>query len=584
MKKLIFLSHLALGLPLFGASTAGAQELTPNTQPLNISKFYLTGPTGDIERFQAAGFYEPPVTGAKSKLFLMPRITMAKNGVVFIKKDGSNIADESQATEANVSKIKVSLRIDSQLPNKDQMVGVMGQVYGSGEMFLRPKEAHVDVSNLMGSVLLTANPELLNGLKNNATTSAAQQKSQEELGAKIANFTPQMVSISGVRVSLMVDGDKVAEKFVPNTLISSGSMPDLFIQDPSGYTINRIKSRQFQIMLDYAFKDAKVGSVQASFDFEKTMNQMVKEEWTKTTQSKQSGVKFLGFGKRKSKLVESLRESASEKITQDNKANTLIQMSDADDSLIAMFEAKFFPQVTRQQAINAHLEAAKVAESAGNATLAKAHAGYAQALQEEKLDLSVDTAAAMASLAAKDYAGFVAKGVKMDSSEGSASSQYSRVITREVDVTGSVDWAVVKTVSVQRVVTQIIEPEVATAKAYLGLCDATPYSLMDFSSMPAMVYPGMPMPMPKYVAVTVITCVVYGSPLAKKNIGPNTVIRRVGGEHILTGQDLADVLAKHAPGDEIEIETLSFLANAPRVAHQWKTSKVKLGRGMPVDP
>lgn len=571
MKKLLVVFSLILGAFGFAAVTE-ALELTPNTRAFSVSGFfYFESSTGNFQRYQSIGFYETPVPRVKTKVFLMPHISVKKAGVSFIGNDGRTITDEDQANDATVAKIRVSMQYDGNLPDNRQKMGVLSQIYATGETVLDPQVTMADLTSPTIGVLYNMPPQQKDALRNGQLALTARINSQGDLLRRSENeLLPQVVAINAVSITLLVDGEVVGKFSVPGSLISSGTLPDLFLAGATNSQINRFKERQFQIRLDYSFLDANTGSIIANFDFEKMMNQIVREERVMQVSSTKSGVSFLGFGNRKSKISQFLRESTDEKITQDNKANTVIQMNDADESMVAMFESKFFPQVSREHVINAHLEAAEVAKSTGNEMLAKAHLGYAQAVQEDKIDLSVDTAGALASLSAGDYAGFIAKGVKMQKSETSAASQYSRVMTKSVDVTGSVDWTLVKSVSTQRSVSQIIEQENDARKAYLGLCDFVTYDAVEYGYNP-----------PPHTLHTIVpTCLVTNGPLARAGVAPGAVITKVGGTVITNTQSLENLLSSYRPGETLDVQLITRFGG-PGQYHNVENRQVKLGRGQP---
>lgn len=569
----IRLSTLALAAcASFGVQ---AQDLTPNTKQINVSGFFQLNPsTGDYDRYQAIGFYEPQAGTAPARVSMMPQITVRSGGIAFIGKDGKTIKDDNAATEGVVAKIKVSLNYNGSLPTATQQIGVMAQVLGTGETVAVPVLKTADLKN--PASLLVYLPEAVKAQAAKEFASVEdQRKKQAELITKWSQSSPQVVAINGVTISLIVDGEVVAVRTTPSNLLSSGPMPDLFIADPSEATINRIKEREFQVQVDYSFLDSKTGSINAEFDFEQHMRQQINESRVLQSKSKSTGVQILGFGRRKSSMSQFMKEQSTVSASQDNRAGTVIQMRDADDGLIAMFESKFFPQLSKADAAKAHEEAGKLAESQGNKALAAAHFGYAKAILEDKPNMDVDTAGALASLSAGDYAGFVAKGIKMQTVEGGATSQYSRVMSKEVDSKQEIQWTAVRTVSTQRKVSQILSVSHDKRKALLGMCSvntmprARPYPMMA---------PGYVPPPPLMVMFP--SCLLAGGPLDRAGITPYDEILMVDGMQITgstTIQDIDNVLNKNEPGTQIEVR--KFINFHPSTgAVQYQTVKVRLGK------
>jgi hypothetical protein len=221
----------------------------------------------------------------------------------------------------------------------------------------------------------------------------------------------------------------------------------------------------------------------------------------------------------------------------------MIEMRDASPQLIDMFESRFFPSLGKDQAVASHIAAGEKARSEGNAELAKVHFGYAEALRNDKVNLDVDIDAAMKALNQRDYAGFVAKGVKVASSKNVGTSDYVRVITKDVDEGSRVTWTAVQVTSKQRVVTQFLEPEKEEYQAFIGVCHGFPYAANTAFGQ---------------VKGFVPTCLVQGGPAARADIRLGEFLGRINGRQIDTVDDLADALRGVDPGESIEVERLTW--------------------------
>lgn len=559
-----FLCLLAFSLTTGGMSAPAWSQLTPNTQQLNVSDFFLFNPMqGALARYQIIGFYEPVGASGRQRVMLMPRIQVRPDGVSFIARNGATVPETSSMDASRVAKIKVSLRYDGGLPEPSQRMAVLAQLRGSGERRAIPDFYRYDLGKA-GPLDVLPPPERARIAKLVADQFAVMDKAskaQEDMLAAWSKVDASVVPIQSVRIALLLDGEQVAERAFTGSLISSGVLPDLYVDAIDEYRLNRFRERQFQVRVDYGFLDASTASIEARFEADKVLRQLVEESRKMTSSSSQRGVQILGFGSRRSKIKQFLAESSREQITQDGRANTFIEMRDADDSMLALFESKFFPEVAQAKVAEDHLKAGEAARSAGNEALAAAHFGYAKAIAEQKLDLDVDTAGAIAALNAGDYAGFVAKGVKIQKSEGSAAAQYSRVLTKDVKESDQIDWNLRKVVSTQRSVTQLLEIDGDARLPFLGL--------MDF------VHFDVPLTYNTVLPLIVPIAVVKGSPLDKVDLRPGVFLAKIGGSFVRSVQQLEDKLNEYAPGDTLEVERVEPAPGG------WRTElvKVKLTKG-----
>ncbi len=565
------LKKISFAVLAIASSQALAQlsTLTPNSKQLNVSKFYVRDSiTGHIENYQVVGFYEPAVGGTKARVSLMPRIYVS--GVTYIAKNGTTILNPADADESKLSRIRVSLRYNGDLPNERQRLSVLGQIGGNpldgaaGDPIVYSFKGMVTPG---GSVLETFDFASQAGIKASLKKITDRVANEKQLSSKwLSDVQASVVSVQGIRLTLEIDGDATDERYVPASLISSGSLPDLFATNVSEYQLNALREGRFKVRVDYGFLDTNSGAINAEFKFEKAMNQMIEESRSIVTSSSKNGVAFLGFGSRKSKLSQSMREQSKEKITQDEFAQTRIEMRDAGPELIDMFEKTFFPDISRAKAVSEHIAAGEEAKKAGNEILAKAHFGYADALSKNELDLKPDIDGALKSLSSKDYAGFIAKGVRIQSSKDSIATQYSRVLSFEVKEASDVKWTATRSVSTQRAVTQFIEPDLTKVLADLGLCDGFGGTVGDVLGVSKTFY---------------VTCVITNGPLARAGIVPGESIATLNGKTILNGADWLNALDDVAPGETVKIARHVLQLKSGNWIWTKQNVNVKAARGMP---
>ncbi len=555
------LSALA-ALMVFSASAPAQTALGPNTQQLSVSRYvYFNPSSGNYERYNTVGFYEPAVGALPHRVALMPRFSVG--GVNFISKTGTTLPADD-ATANNTRRIRVSLRYDGDMPNESQRRAVLGQIF-SQPVEVEPPPAMLFRFAPPGQPMTfldsVATPQERMMVEQGLQPLLDKYQVREQLAARWAQVKVSVAPIQAVRFTLLVDGEKFDERQIASTMVSSGgTLPDLFINDVTEYQLNRVKEGAYQVMIEFAFLDTSVGSINANFQMDRVMKHLVEESQRMTASAQRSGVQILGFGSRRTRIQQTLREQSKEQIQQDAKAGTTIEMRDASPALLQMFESKFFPALSQAQAIQNHLAAGEAARSAGKDALAKAHFGYAEALQKNDIDLSVDTDAALKSLQQKDYAGFVAKGVKVASNTGTGSAEYTRVLSREAEETAIVDWTAVQTVSVQRVVTQYLQREQDEYVAALGICDLVPYRALQPNGPPE--------------EGIVPICVVQGGPAAMAGIRLGEFLGRIGGRRIRAPNDLKAAMAGVTPGDPIQVERLTWKATPTYVG--WVPSNVKV--------
>jgi hypothetical protein len=538
--------RIAAFLALIGSlGVSWAQlELTPSTSQLSVSKYIYFNPgTRAWERYSAVGFYEPQVGNVKPRIQLLPRFNIRSTS--YISRTGTTLT-AAQAGPENTRAVGISLKYEGDIPNALQQRGVLGEVFAD------PIEYEVPPTNVftfagpgqpfsfLDSVV--SNPNDRTGLENRLRQFREHSGRREQLAARWNQVNVRVAAIQSVRFILLVDGVTVDERQIPSTVISAnGVLPDLFVNELDEYRLNRIKEGAYQVLVEFSFLDAHLSSINANFQLDRVMHQLVEESRKMTASAKRSGVQILGFGSRKTKIHQALREQSREQIAQDSKAGTTIEMRDVSPTILAMFESKFFPALSKAQVIAEHLAAAQVAESAGNTALMKAHQGYAEALQKNDLELSVDTDAALKALNQRDYATFLAKGVSMGRTRSSESADYARVLTRDIKESTGIEWTAIQATSTHRVVTQFLQRVSEEYVASVGICDAVTYGAQTANGI---VHGFIPL------------CVIVGGPASTAGIRPGEFLGRVNGNVIRSEGELRAIIDQASPGDDLEFERL----------------------------
>lgn len=537
---------LLLALATFLPHASAQVELTPTTSQLSISKYIYFNPnTRNWERYSAVGFYEPQVGATRPRIQLLPRFSIRSTN--YVSHAGTTLT-ESQADARNTRSVRISLRYEGDVPGPHQQKAILGQVFAEPVEIEPPPQA-VFAFATPGQPFtfldtVAGNPADRQAVEAQLRSFRDERTKRDQLAARWNQVNVRVAAIQSVRFTLQVEGLSVDDRQIASTVISPNSvLPDLHVTDLDEYRLNRIKEGAYQVLVEFTFLDSHLSSINANFQLDRVMHQLVEESRKMTASAKRSGVQILGFGSRKTKIQQSLREQSREQITQDSKAGTTIEMRDVNPTLLAMFESKFFPSLSQAQVVAEHLKAAKEAETAGNQALMKAHMGYAEAIQKNDLELSVDTDAALKALNQKDYATFLAKGISMGRTSNSGASNYSRVLTRHVDESAGIEWTAVQATSTHRIVTQFLQKTADEYESSLGVCHLLPFSA-----------PTPTGPVDGFIP----TCLSQGGAAAQAGIRLGEFLGRVNGATIRSPQDWDAILNASSPGDEIEFERLTW--------------------------
>jgi len=370
-------------------------------------------------------------------------------------------------------------------------------------------------------------------------------------------------------VSLSVDGLLLAKRQIQGTtILTSGELPELYITMVTETLLNRLREGTFKIDVGFSFTDSKVSSINATFDFARVMNKYLEQTRTAITQSKNTSFGIFNLGYRKASLSQSINEQVTENASDKKTENTVIVMDDATDSMITLFESRFFPSLQLTSVIENHLKAAQEAKDKGQPDLAKAHLDYVDALQKSNPKGEIDALAAAASLSSGNYAMFVAQGVKFFVGNDKANYSFHSVISANVAEGETKTWSEVRHISTNRLTTMIIkmEPE-DDSTAYFGVCGNRIVAYPSFVP-----YVGW---VPRKVVM--ITCVTEGSPLALLNVFPGQAIEFINTTRVNSNDTLTAALNQLRPGDIADVYLVEPIA--PGTPPQLTKVKVTVKRG-----
>lgn len=210
-----------------------------------------------------------------------------------------------------------------------------------------------------------------------------------------------------LEIIVKAGNDVVYTQQFPGTWITTGgTLKDIVIDNVSEYVKNLIGQGNAEIILSYKFKDSRSSTISARIDAMAVVDQFLSEAYKSSVSQRSSGWSFLGLGSSRKSMKSSFDQQITQQYTGNTLANTTIEMYDADESMIKQFEDAFFPNLTKQDAIQNHINAAAKAEQEGNTALQQLHLQYVDELRSNNPNLTPNIDAALAALGKNDYVGF----------------------------------------------------------------------------------------------------------------------------------------------------------------------------------
>jgi hypothetical protein len=542
-----FIATVAIARAVSAQTSA---ELAATTSQIRVENYYAVTQNGSYRQYRALGFYEPGSPSTKPRFFLLPKIAVDLRSLKFYSANGSVIVTR---TGGEVVSVDVPLRYSASLPSESESIGIAAQLPGGEpqEYYLKqpllntfgqPRMAPVVPADVVANIHATYNGY-----------NQALQK-QAENRKKWVSYQSEIVVPSELRLSLLIDGDIVATRYMgPSSYISGGSsMPPLSVKSPTAYVVQRLRDGNFEVNVEFRFRDSKVGSVDAKFDVLKVIENYVKETQRAITSSKSTGMQIFHIGSRKNRVKQMLDESLEYDGSTIDRANTVIVTNDADEMQLARFDALFFPKLSQDAVVKGHLEAAEAARTAGKPDLAAAHTKYAEALQKDVPMAEVDAVGAAAAFNEGDYATFIAKGVRFMDAKTKTSGDFIRVAKEKVTSQGAKEFTDVSKRSVNRAVNlhASLEEEVKYRPS-MGVIGSIPR-------------PGG----------IILTCLAADGPLAQAGVANGEAVSEIGGTKVASFSDIESALSGQEPGDSVAVKFID--PNGFTL-----TRNIVLGQGLP---
>lgn len=530
------------------ASPAEGQELTPNSAYFSVVNFNTPDANGNIVPYSARGFYEPGSAEVTPRLYLLPTVTVPLNAAKFFDAE-MNAVNPNVEPKAPIDSIALTIAYSDTMPNAIQMVGIGATLSGMSIASFVPEPARA-----MGGQPLIYPPALANMQVKMLIDTAYQQidsllARQREIATKWNTYSPQSVPLNDLKITLLVSGQEVTSRQFSGSVVG---MPQLHVLKPSRAVVNAIKNGNYEVSLAYHFTDTKLRLIEATIDAGQINRRIVEEAQRAVTTNKSMGFGILGLKFRRERIRQSFTETVDSKTIAQQWAKTKIVMTDATDDMVREFDDAFFPQISRQQAIDNHIKAAEATSDAG---LKKAHMDYAKALQEENKIKEMDAVAAAAALASGNYALFVANGVRAQLDNSGTTTEFRRSITSDVEIREVKSWIQARRFSVQREMQVIVRPpESVPSRALLGILNAASLNYV----VPTVQYSpmGQPFLQPTMKTGILVTCTSQDGAIHQAGIVPGMIIDSIDGHPVTTPLEFDEALKSITPGEPIIMRIL----------------------------
>ncbi|MEZ8338793.1 hypothetical protein AB6C52_13285 [Vibrio cyclitrophicus] len=524
-------------------------DVPGNSRRFQISNYYAPDGNGGHTLYRSHGFSQQSATGIKTRIFILPLVELNEGQMKFIDKQGFLFSPDDTPNKL-AHTISIPLTITQRLPDKTHIPAIVSALDSGLE---RKNYMYPAVKDPNGFPLIYPPAQsLMFPIQQMNQNREKLYQEQEALINKFKNFAPELVNLTELEISVRVGSEIIANSRYNNSFTIMGNSLAIDVTNPTIFQQNRIRQNGHEVLVAYKFRDAKTATISANFNAKKIIDSFLSETQNSMVAQKSSGWQFLGFGSRRKTLRTSFNQSVDNQFKGEEVEKTTIEMFDADDSMMAQFEADFFPALSRQSVIDNHLEAANKAADIGNSKLRDLHLKYADSIKNSDPNLEVDIAGAVASLSAGDYAGFIAKGVRWGDHRASGNSSFRRVIHQQAEINKQKSWSQARTISVQHSLTMKADTLKEKEQwADMGICGMTSYNYQ----VPVQAWNG-------WVWETrtgaLPTCITEGGPAHIAGIIPGMIIVSFDGEVLINQLDTQDFLDDYEPGDRVTAKIVNF--------------------------
>ena len=517
-------------------------QVTPNSRRFEVRDFIALNGQNNYAPYHAHGFAERTGNGSTSRLFLMPILTVDLDHIKYINSNGL----ETGHFDDDIQSISIPILADKSLPNESQKSGI-GAALESGTNihgFYRPIALNNGGQPLIQPGLHPGIHMNVMALCNQYNQQLIQQQKHIE---SYNSYSAELINLTEYEVIVRVGNTVVCEQRFPGSLISiGGALDDVSIDFPTVFIKNRIAQGNFSVIVKYKFLDSKGSFINAQLNAGLIVDQFLSDTQTSTVSQKSSGWSFLGIGKRRKTMKSSFDQQIDQSYDESRFTSTNIEMFDADDDMIKMFENSFFPEISKDRTIESHIAAAAAAD---DPQIKQLHLDYVNALRDNDPNLEANIGEAVAALSRKDYASFLAHGVRWGDYRVNGNAKFRKVIKSNERVTEEEEWNMTKRISVQHAVTQRVnvDQEEVEYRPYLGLLDGMPHQVHLNMSNGGMFW------RTELVQGIVLGPIAAGSPLHQNNFMGGNFLISVGGRSVYDVESFKDALKIYNPGDRINL-------------------------------
>ncbi|QXU50583.1 hypothetical protein KYG33_05960 [Chryseobacterium sp. D764] len=543
-------------------------QVTPNSNKFSVENYAAIDSKGKYALYNTHGFYENVAKGTVAKVFILPILKFDINNIKYIDNKGNETSKSSDQIRTLIIPVTQELA----LPNESQKASICAAIRSTTiAAFYAPILKNTNGQPVLTPYLIT-NPGLTNHFfslaKQYETTMLAPQ--EQLINDYNTNFQSQIISPTEVEFIVEAGGEVVYSKRISGTLVGNKSFKNISIENPTEYVKNLLANGNGDISVSYKFKNSKNSYINAHIDGSTVVNQFLSDAQKSSVSQRSSGWAFLGLGSSRKSMKSSFNQQVDSQYDAEKINNTRIEMYDADDDMIYQFEEKFFPDISREEAIKNHFQAAEKAKAEGNEKLQNLHLQFAESLQKNDPNLTPNIEAAVAALGRKDYIGFIANGVRWGNNGARGNTTFKRVLN-STEMTKTVeDYSHTKTISVQHAVTQpVIAKEDVKFRASVGVIDVIPWDVqLNIFNGYNTVF--------QNVKGVLIGPTTLGGALHLNNILPGTLVKKVGSYSVYDAQTFTDALKNYEPGERTDLTLVVPNAMNPNI-YQEKTVQFTLG-------
>jgi len=546
-------NNCLLFLALTCCTKSALPQVTPNSIRFDVENYIAVDNSGRYYPYTSHGFYENSTGTAKPRVFILPNFKLELDKIKYLDNRGR----ETYQDDDNVRSMIVPVTQDLSLPNESQKAAIIAAISKNTtiQAFFPPI-----AKNNMGFPLMNAN--LLPIFSNQIATMANQYEAnyiniqQQYVNEYNTRYDAEIISLTELEIIVEVGSEIVYTKRLPNTWITTGgTLKNIVIDNPSEYVKNVIAGGNGQILVSYKFRDSKKSAIKANINATAVVNQFLEEVYQSSVRHRSSGWSFLGLGSSSRSIKSSFDQQVSQQSTAESIANTTIEMYDADDDMIKQFENAFFPSLSKQDAIQNHINAAEKAKADGNQALHDLHLKYVDELKSDNPDLTPNIDAALAALGKNDYVGFFAHGVRWGSNSTSGNNSYRRVLNSSDMASMTQIWNQTKIISIQHTINQpVFVSEEVKFSASLGAIDGIPFQNNLYMTNG---YTGNW----QNINGVIIGPITLGGVFHRNNILSGSLLTRIGTYNVYSPQTLNDAMSNYSPGDRVNLTFIAQVGN-----------------------